>query len=194
VPLIIHNPEMVPTAQETDAFAALIDLMPTLASLAQVPNRTAFTFRGTDLTPLLTDPATPVQNEILFTFDDIWAANPDGPILNPINGDEIPGPPKNIRAIFTQDDDGEWKYARYFDSNGIEPPQFEMYQLRNGLGLPVDPFETDNLANEASDRYNEPAIVAKRAALAQRLATLEAERLQPLPEPNIYLPIIHQQA
>ena len=104
-------------------------------------------------------------------------------------GAEIPAAPKNIRAIFTQDDDGEWKYARYFDPSGVEPTQFEMYYLRNGLGLPVDPFEIDNLANEASSQYDNPVIAAKREQLAQRLATLEAERLQPL-NSNIYLPLI----
>ncbi len=190
VPLIIHNPVMFPTGQTTDAYAALIDLMPTLATLAQVPNREQWTFKGTDLTPLLTDATQPVQNEILFTFDDIWAANPEGAIVNPWTGKELPNAPKNIRAIFTQDDDGEWKYARYFDIKGVELPQFEMYHLRNGLGLPVDPFEVDNLANEASDKYNDPDIVEKREQLAQRLATLEEERLQPLDSSNVYMPFI----
>ena len=190
IPLIIHNPAMFPNAQETDAYTALIDLMPTLATLAQVSDLEAYDFKGADLTPLLTAPDQPVQNEILFTFDDIWAANPNGAIINPETGEEMPGPPKNIRAIFTQDDDGEWKYARYFDVNGVEPPQYEMYHLRNGLGIPVDPFEIDNLANEASDNYNDPDTVAKREQLAQRLAALEAERLQPLDVQNVYLPLI----
>jgi choline-sulfatase len=180
VPLIIHNPVLFPAAQVTDAYTASIDLMPTLATLADVPNREAYTFWGTDLTPLLAEPQTPVQHEILFTFDDIWGANPNGPILHPITGEEVPGAPKNIRAIFTQDDDGEWKYARYFDPNGVEPEQFELYHLRNGQGEPVDPFELDNLAHPASSLYNDPTIVAKREQLAQRLAAFEAERLQPL--------------
>jgi choline-sulfatase len=192
IPLIIHNPVMFPTAQATDAYASLIDLMPTLATLAQVPNRETYTFYGTDLTPLLTSPDTPVQYEILFTFDDIWAANPNGAAIHPITGEEVPSAPKNIRAIFVQDDDGEWKYARYFDPNGVKPPQFEMYHLRTGLGLPVDPFEMDNLAHQASSRYDDPAIVAKREQLAQRLAALEAERLQPLPTSEIYLPMIQK--
>lgn len=195
VPLIIHNPVLFPTAQETTAYAALIDLLPTLATLMQVPSRESYTFMGTDLTPLLTAPDTTVQHEILFTFDDIWAANPNGPLLHPVTGREIPAPPKHIRAIFTQDEDGEWKYARYFDANGVEEPQFEMYHLRDGQGVPVDPFELDNLANEASSHYTDPAIVAKREALAQRLASLEAARLQPLTElpsgtNSLYLPLV----
>lgn len=190
VPLIIHNPLLFPSAQTTDAYTALIDLMPTLATLAQVPNSDSYTFMGEDLTPLFTQPDQPVQNEILFTFDDIWAASPNGAIINPLTGKEVPNPPKNIRAIFTQDDDGEWKYARYFDVEGVASEQFEMYHLRTGLGLPVDPFEIDNLANEASGRYDDPQIVAKREQLAQRLAALEAERLQPLPMPHVYMPFV----
>ncbi|MCB0075716.1 MAG: sulfatase-like hydrolase/transferase, partial [Caldilineaceae bacterium] len=129
VPMIVYNPVLFPEAQETDAYTALIDLMPTFATVAQVPNRDAYTFYGTDLTPLFNAPNTPVQTEILFTFDDIYAANPNGSLVNPITGEEIPSQPKNIHAIFTQDDDGEWKYARYFDINGVAAEDYEMYHL-----------------------------------------------------------------
>ena len=190
VPMIVYNPVLFPAPQETDAYTALIDLMPTFATVAQVPNREKYTFYGTDLTPLFNTPDTPVQTEILFTFDDIYAANPDGAVVNPLTGVEIPAPPKNIHAIFTQDDDGEWKYARYFDVNGEEVEEYEMYHLRNGLGVPIDPLEIDNLAHDSSPKYNEPAIVAKREDLAQRLAALEASRLQPLEGPEIFLPFI----
>ncbi len=190
VPLIIHNPVLFPEAQTTNAYAALVDLMPTLASLAQVPNREDYVFKGTDLTPLFTDPDTAVQNEILFTFDEVYSARKDGPIIDPLTGIELPTRPKQIRAIFTSDEDGEWKYARYFDPQALYPPEFEMYHLRNGLGLPVDPFELDNLANELSDKYNDPTIVAKREQLAAQLKALEEERLQPLPGTRMNLPIV----
>jgi hypothetical protein len=190
VPLIIHNPQLFPAARVTDSYAALIDLMPTLATLGQVPDRGSYTFMGHDLTPLLSDPEQLVQNEILFTFDDIYGGNKNGPVLNPITGAAIPAAPKNIRAVFVTDDDGEWKYARYFDAQGVEPSQFEMYHLRTGQGLPVDPFEIDNLANEASPNYNDLLIAAKRQELAQRLQALEEERLQPLPGYGSHLPFI----
>ena len=190
VPLIIHNPQLFPEAHITDSYAALIDLMPTLATLGQVPDRESYTFMGHDLTPLLSDPEQFVQNEILFTFDDIYAGNSNGPFINPITGAEVPAAPKNIRAVFVTDDDGEWKYARYFDSQGVEPSQFEMYHLRTGQGLSVDPFEIDNLANEANPNYNDPLIAAKRQELAQRLQALEEERLQPLPGYGSHLPFI----
>jgi len=190
VPLIIHNPQLFPTPRITNAYAALIDLMPTLATIGQVPDSENYLFKGRDLTPLLTDPAQSVQSEILFTFDDIYAGSANGPAINPITGKEMPQAPKNIRAIFTDDEDGEWKYARYFDSAGIEPEQFEMYHLRTRVGLPVDPFELDNLAHEASENYDDPQIVAKREQLAQRLQALEDERLQPLEGHAAHLPLI----
>lgn len=200
IPLIIHNPTLFPTPQTTNAYASLIDLMPTLATLAQVPNREDFLFRGTDLSPLLSAPDVPVQNEILFTFDDTYAAAPCGPYLNPITGAEIPAAPKNIRAIFTQDADGEWKYARYFDPCETDDPpcdtpeQYEMYHLRLADGTDVDSDEMENLAFPDNPAYNEPAIVAKRAELAQRLAALEKERLTPLfggsQRSTSYLPFI----
>ena len=185
VPLIIHNPTLFPTGQTTNAYASLIDLMPTLATLAQVPDPQEWVFFGTDLSPLLTAPDEPVQNEILFTFDDTYAAAPCGPFLNPVTGQEIPAPPKNIRAIFTQDPDGEWKYARYFEpcEEGelceVEE-QYEMYHLYDGDGNAVDPIEEDNLAHPTSVKGNTEPIKAKRAQLAARLAVLEQERLQPL--------------
>lgn len=57
------------------------------------------------------------------------------------------------------------------------------------LRTPIDPYETDNLANEASNRYNDADVVAKREALAQRLPALEAERLRPLNH-SIYLLVV----
>lgn len=189
--MIIHNAQLFPEAQETKSYTALIDLMPTLAALGQVPNKENYIFKGQDLTPIFIDPNERVQTEILFTFDDIYAGNPDGPIINPVTKEEIPQEPKALHAIFTDDMDGHWKYARYFDPTGVQPEQYEMYQLRNGLGLPVDPFETNNLTYELSSRYNDPDVVAKREDLAQRLQTLQDERLQPLDSGNTtFMPFV----
>lgn len=190
VPLIIHNPQLFPAPRMTSAYAALIDLMPTLATICRVPDVENYLFNGRDLTPLFADPTQPVQSEILFTFDDIYAGNADGPTINPATGKEMPQAPKNIRAIFTDDEDGEWKYARYFDPAGIEPSQFEMYHRYTGAGVPVDPFELDNLANEASANYDDPQIVTKRELLALRLQMLEEERLQPLAGYTAHLPLL----
>ena len=74
--------------------------------------------------------------------------------------------------------------------NGVAAEDYEMYHLRNGLGVPIDPLEIDNLARDSSPKYNDPAIVTKREELAQRLAALEESRLQPLEGPEIFLPFI----
>jgi arylsulfatase A-like enzyme len=72
IPLIIHNPVLFPTTQETDADAGLIDLMPTLTTLAEVPSRAAYSFYGT-LTTLDEPVAPPVEltNSEAFRADDL---------------------------------------------------------------------------------------------------------------------------
>jgi len=95
-----------------------------------------------------------------------------------------------IRCIIANDPDGEWKYARYFDPTGVEPEQYEMYHLRDGAGQPVDPNELENLAHEGNVKARLQPYVDKRAELAQRLAALEAERLQPLA--YTYLPLVQK--
>lgn len=190
VPLIFANPQLFPAPQTTDALASLVDVMPTLATLADVPDRQRWTFRGRDLAPVLADPNSSVQEAILFTFDDEHAGLANGMPINPATNAPFVTQPNHIRAIRLQDSDGHWLYARYFDPAGDEPEQIEMYQLRDGAGLPVDPNEIDNLAYPGSPNYDDPFYVAKRIELAQRLAELEAERLAPLP--RAYLPLVRQ--
>lgn len=189
VPLIIHNPKLFPEAQTTDAYSSLIDLMPTIASFAQVSDRERWFFHGRDLTPIVADPTVSVQNEILFTFDDDQIGQADGIPKTP-QGEPLITYPYYIRCIIANDPDGEWKYARYFDPTGVEPEQYEMYHLRDGAGQPVDPNELENLAHEGNAKARLQPYVDKRAELAQRLAALEAERLQPLA--YTYLPLVQK--
>lgn len=77
VPLVISNPRLFPKPVRTSALASLVDLMPTLATIADVPGREGMTFRGRDLTPILRDavdypdqPPRPVQDSVLFTTDE----------------------------------------------------------------------------------------------------------------------------
>jgi choline-sulfatase len=189
VPLIIHNPKLFPAPQTTAAYGSLIDLMPTIASFALVPNRDRWFFHGQDLTPIVADPANAVQHEILFTFDDDQIGQADGIPQTP-QGQPLVTYPYYIRCIIAKDADGEWKYARYFDPTGVAPEQYEMYQLRNGNGQPVDPDELDNLAHEVNAKSRLRIYVDKRAELAQRLAALEAARLQPLAQN--YLPLVQK--
>lgn len=166
VPLIMSNPTLFPAAQTTDAYASLVDLMPTLASLASVPNREGYLFSGVDLTPLFTDTAQSIRNEVFFTFDDDNVGQAEGMPQRP-NGNPYVRQPNHIRCIICRDDDGEWKYARYFDPSQQAPDQIEMYQLRDGQGADIDPTEENNLAADGE-------TASKRTELAQRLAALEA--------------------
>lgn len=165
IPLVISNPLLFPTAKSTDALASLIDIMPTLASIAKVPQPNAWDFRGVDLSPLLSDPSKQVQDAVLFTFDD---ENPGSP--NPQN---FVTQPNHIRTIV----DGKWKYSRYFDPSGEEEEEYELYDLVN------DPNEMNNLAGKNKE---------KQAEMAAKLAALEAQRLAPSQTYKTYLPSVHQ--
>jgi arylsulfatase A-like enzyme len=152
IPLTIANPLLFPTPQSTSALASLVDVMPTLATLASVPNPGAWIFKGANLTPLLQNPAAAVQDAVLFMFDDQNAGSP--------NPQTLVKQPNHIRAMF----DGRWKYVRYFDPAGAAAQQYELYDLQ------TDPNELTNLAGQNT---------AKQAEMASKLAALEAERLAP---------------
>lgn len=159
VPLVISNPKYFPNGVKTDALASLVDVMPTLASLARVPEPEKWDFKGKDLTPIMLDamqnPANPtasVQDTILFSFDDDNPAQPE-----PQN---IVTQPRNIRAVR----DERYKFSIYFDPFGVEPPQSELYDLW------TDPQEMNNLAhpdNVAS--YNPELIEYMREKLLKKM-------------------------
>jgi choline-sulfatase len=145
VPLVISNPVLFPQPVQSSALASLIDLMPTLATLADVPDRDQWTFLGTDLTPVLEDaianPAAPtveVQEAVLFTFDDENCGAPDG--------QTIVKQPNHLCSIR----EGRWKYAIYFDPAGVEPSEYELYDLQE------DPHELINRADPANSAAYAP--------------------------------------
>ncbi|MGW6379531.1 sulfatase-like hydrolase/transferase [Rhodococcus sp. NPDC055112] len=145
VPIVVSNPVLFPTPVQSDAMASLIDVMPTLATLAGVPDRGAWDFRGTDVTPVIADaaanPADPtatVQDEIVFTYDDQNCAVPDGQFLVT--------QPNHIRCVR----DTRWKYSAYFDPAGVIPPQFELYDLE------TDSLEMHNCANPLNRAFYDP--------------------------------------
>jgi choline-sulfatase len=155
VPLVFSNPVLFPEASETDNLASLIDIMPTFADLANVPPVDGL--MGRSLAPILENPENPqpVQEEIVFTYDDVRAGNPNA---SPVNAAD------RIRCIR----ETKWKYARYFHAKGSYPEEWEMYDLEN------DPAELDNLGSPANPRYNDPAIRAERERLQQKLVATEA--------------------
>jgi choline-sulfatase len=145
VPLVFSNPILFPRPVVTNSLAALVDLMPTIASLAKV-DKNEWEFQGMDLTPILSDPNVSVQDAVHFVYDDQKAGM--GSVENAVPQ------PNHIRCIREK----EWKYAIYFDPDGVEVNQFEMYDLKN------DPNEVTNLANSQF-----PEHIEKKAELEQKL-------------------------
>ncbi|NJO06302.1 MAG: sulfatase-like hydrolase/transferase [Chloroflexaceae bacterium] len=147
VPLIFSNPKLFPTPETTDAFASLIDLLPTLATIAHAPSREQYQFRGKDLTPILNGSVTSVQDTLHFTYeDDVF----------PVKGANC------IRALIEQD----WKYAVYYDPFKGAPTEYEMYDLKN------DPLETTNLAHPT---HFKAEYAAQRTRLHNRLIEVMLE-------------------
>ncbi len=147
VPLVISNPKLFPGPVQTPALASLVDLMPTLATIADVPDRATRTFRGTDLTPLILDaiqhpagPRIPGQDSVLFTTDEIL-----GSLLTDDSGQSIVKEPSHIRALREE----RWKVVMYFDPSGAADPQYELYDLL------TDPQEQNNLASADPEKLSD---------------------------------------
>lgn len=160
VPFIISNPKLFGTAQESDALVSLIDIMPTLATIAGVPDPSQWTFKGHDLTPLLAAPNAEVQDYIHFTYDDLYFYVPA---------------PNHIRCIVEKN----WKYAVYYDIYDGRRAEYELYDLRH------DPLETRNLAFPtvvgALPPVEQEAIGFERQRLHERL-THAMEHLGTMPD------------
>jgi arylsulfatase A-like enzyme len=137
VPLIVSNPRLYPVAQTTEAFAGLIDVLPTLAAIAEVPEPQRYGFKGKDLTPILSNPRASVQEVLHFTYEDD---------AFPVDGADC------IRAIV----EPGWKYAVYYDPYTAAPTEYELYNLAD------DPLEMTNLAHPA---HRTPASDVERARL-----------------------------
>jgi arylsulfatase A-like enzyme len=139
----------------TSAAAApitIIDLMPTLATLANVPNREQYTFLGRDLSPVLQDANVAGQSSILFTFDDENCGQP--------NGQTVVTQPNHIRCLIEK----EWKFALYFDPSGVEPPQYELYDRIH------DPEELHNKAHPDNvEHYDAAKVEEMMAKLTARM-------------------------
>jgi len=191
VPLIVSNPLLFPAPATSDAPVSLVDVVPTLLSLAGADAGGAV-LDGADLTPVLasharperegldrlgmsvpavTDapaPATAARSDVLFTYDDHQAGTAF---------QEAPGQPNRIRCVR----DGRHKYAVYLDPSGRANPEYELYDLE------ADPIEAVNLVDKSSGRGRNAAAERERRRLHERLvAALEetataAPALAPLP-------------
>ena len=159
VPLVIANPLLFPQPVQTAALASLVDLMPTLASLAHIPDPGQWTFQGKDLMPIVADavqnPANPtatVQEQTLYTFDDESAGA--------ANGQVIVTQPNHVRCLR----EARWKYVVYYDPSGQQAPAYELYDRQN------DPFEEHNCAHPGNAAwYNPEQVEAMHARLVAKM-------------------------
>lgn len=158
VPLQVSNPVLFPEPVESDALVSLVDVLPTIASLVGLGRPAGYDLRGTDLTPLFTNPDGEVQDSILFTYDDEHAGSLT---ISPI----VP-PPNHILAIFEK----RWKFARYYDPAGVEDDEYELYDLE------ADPEELHNLARHADTI---PTIGLKVEEMKQKLNKAVAQKIGP---------------
>jgi arylsulfatase A-like enzyme len=144
IPFIISHPVHFKERQETDALVSLIDLLPTLANLAGVPDLDRWVFKGRDLTPILSNPKAEVQDYLHFTYEDLYFYVPAA---------------NHIRAIVEK----RWKYAVYYDIFSDAPFEYEMYDL----AVPRDEREVVNLGHLSTPVT--PEIAAERERLHQKL-------------------------
>lgn len=146
VPFIISNPHLFKDSRgsQTDSLVSLIDLLPTIANLAGVPDLDRWVFKGKDLTPILSNPRAEVQNHIHFTYEDLYFFVPAA---------------NYMRAIVEK----RWKYAVYYDIHTDAPFEYEMYDL----AVPVDQREVVNLGHPSTPVT--PEVAAERERLHQKL-------------------------
>jgi arylsulfatase A-like enzyme len=176
VPIVVSNPVLFGSPVESDALVSLIDLLPTITTLAGA-DAAAAGLKGRDLAPVLARHANPerealgkapvdlsavtehaapadsVQDAIHFTYDDHQAGTATR---------EAPGQPNRVRAVRT----ATGKYAVYVDPNGERPTEHEMYDLDR------DPDEVDNLVGL---RDAEARNGADARSLAELKEALEVE-------------------
>jgi arylsulfatase A-like enzyme len=168
----------------------------------RIPGHTALPLVGTDVSSYAYNPSSsePITNAatgqprpgVLFmTLDTITEMTSDDPnnkkyqayqaFLQLVDQTRAtvprlePGPvrqPNLVRALV----DGTWKYARYYDPNGVEADQYEFYHLAS------DPVEAVNLVDYKTGAIRQGVSVpgvsaeqleARRAAMAAQLAQQE---------------------
>ena len=178
VPLVFSNPFLFPEAVRSDAAASLVDLVPTLLSIAGAEPRapsTASTRRAcwlrrpgptaTRSTPPASTSAacsTPAaaasaREHVLFTFDDHQAGTAR---------QEVPGQPNRVRCVRA----GRFKYAAYLDPHRRAGPEHELYDLD------ADPIEARNLLERDSARPRSSSAARELPLLREMLWSRTQDR------------------
>lgn len=160
IPMIFSNPKLVAECfngkpAETQSPVGLVDLMPTLASIAgwtkEEPENDIY-LQGIDFSETVLHPDKSTQDCVLYSYQAKSPyAEPD-PISN------------NIRAIFA----GTWKYGVYYNAGPDPEPQYEMYNLENDPAelhnRLFDPNEED--IKKAEEMYEKLTKALKRTDMA----------------------------
>jgi choline-sulfatase len=161
VPLVYSNPRLFKKPRTSDAIVSHVDFLPTLASLVGAPASARDpSWQGVDYSDqILGGSAKPPQDYTVFTYDDWQSGQSRGP---------YPKPPNHIVSIRER----RYKLARYYDADGNEPDQWEMYDLQ------ADPLERTNIAHPSHNRT--PKQQRQLLRLRRKLAHVEQTRLAPL--------------
>jgi arylsulfatase len=152
VPLYIKVPGVTAPGSVTSSLGSHVDLAATICALGGVdPAVSGSTVQGTDLTPVLADPAATVRDHILFAQDSAQTTE-----LNKVR--------YALRGFY----DGHTKYARYYGVGGGKPstglwgksPGTKLYDVdcafddndHEWYDHSTDPLELVNLANDRARR------------------------------------------
>ncbi len=164
VPLIFSNPQMYDGPYRSSTMVSHVDFLPTLASMFNVPDDAKGAWQGIDYSARVLEPSDePVQDYVLFTYDDYQSGQPTPP---------YPGPRNRIVALREE----RYKIAEYHDEARLLPSQYEMYDRQD------DPLELNNLAFDISAQSSEVQQEFER--LKAKLEMAIATRLQPFDDPG----------
>ena len=178
VSLVFSNPRLWSKPQTSHVMVSHVDLLPTLASLANAPRSVRDNWQGVDYSDhILERLAPPTQDYVVFTYDDFQAGQSSRPYVKP---------PQHIVSLRER----QWKIAEYYDAKGRVPSQWEMkYDLKR------DPLERTNLAHKGHKRT--PAQEKQYQRLQRKLARVKKQapasaarhtRAQDHGEPEPHLP------
>ena len=161
VGLVYSNPQLFPQPESTNAMVSHVDFVPTMANLFNAPQSARAKWQGRDYSGVLRKPKKNKgpQKYVVFTYDDIQAGQPNPPYVQA---------PNHLTTIR----EGRYKLAKYYDEAGVEPDQWEMYDLKK------DQYETVNIADPSHKKNKRQREEYKR--LTKKLNKVEKERLQPL--------------
>jgi choline-sulfatase len=175
IPLVFSNPKMFRGPKTTNALVSHVDFLPTMAGLVGAPPRSQAAWQGIDYSALILNPSSkPVQDYIVFTYDDFQAGQRQGPYVGEGGG----GPIADQLGIFAAPNrivsirEDRYKLAEYYDPSGKLPSEWEMYDLL------TDPTELKNIAHPSFQRTREQ--VRQLARLKEKLSLVVATRLQEL--------------